>query len=100
MRKGLWFLVVFKNEKLSYYSNLVVGKGGFEPPALVFFQNNFNMLQRRDLNPCGSLWLRFLKSSKYAHNDRLIKFLGYIRLKRFLCLKTEKGGQENGHKFI
>jgi hypothetical protein len=57
MIKVLWFLVVFKNKKPSDLEELVVGKGGFEPPTLLFFQNNFNKLQRGDLNPCGSLWL-------------------------------------------
>ena len=55
--KSLWFLVVFKNEKLSDYSNLMVGKGGFEPPTPNFFQNNFNRLATLPHNPCGSLWL-------------------------------------------
>ena len=57
MIKVLWFSVVFKNKILSDPKELLVGKGGFEPPALLFFQNNFNELQRADLNPCGSLWL-------------------------------------------
>ena len=93
MIKVLWFLVVFKNKKPSDLHGLLVGKGGFEPPALVFFQHNFNRLQRGDHNPCGSLWFLFLKSSEYAHQDRLIKFLVFIRLKTFLRLKTMKGGQ-------
>ena len=33
MIKVLWFLVVFKFEKTSYFNSLMVGKGGFEPPA-------------------------------------------------------------------
>ena len=33
MIKVLWFLVVFKNKKPSDLHSLVVGKGGFEPPA-------------------------------------------------------------------
>jgi hypothetical protein len=88
MIKPLWFFVVFKNKKPSDLHSLMVGKGGFEPPTLLFFQHNFNRLQRGDHKPCGSLWFWFLKSSEYAHNDRLIKFLVYIRLKRFLRLKT------------
>jgi hypothetical protein len=61
MIKVLWFLVVFKNKKPSDSKSLMVGKGGFEPPTLVFFQNNFNELQRGDLNPCGSLWFKVYK---------------------------------------
>ena len=93
MIKVLWFSVVFKNKKPSDSKSLVVGKGGFEPPTPVFFQNNFNRLRQADHNPCGSLWFEFLKSSEYAHHDRLIKFLVFIRLKRFLRLKTMKGGE-------
>ena len=33
MIKVLWFLVVFKNKKPSDRKELMVGKGGFEPPA-------------------------------------------------------------------
>ena len=33
MIKVLWFLVVFKNKKPSDLHSLMVGKGGFEPPA-------------------------------------------------------------------
>jgi hypothetical protein len=33
MIKVLWFLVVFKNKKPSDLNSLLVGKGGFEPPA-------------------------------------------------------------------
>ena len=33
MIKVLWFLVVFKNKKPSDSNYLMVGKGGFEPPA-------------------------------------------------------------------
>ena len=33
MIKALWFLVVFKNKKPSDLHSLLVGKGGFEPPA-------------------------------------------------------------------
>jgi hypothetical protein len=88
MIKVLWFLVVFKNKKPSDSKSLMVGKGGFDPPTLLFFQHNFNRLQRGDHKPCGSLWFIFLKSSEYAHNDRLIKFLVYIRLQGFLRLKT------------
>ena len=33
MIKVLWFLVVFKNKKPSDLHSLLVGKGGFEPPA-------------------------------------------------------------------
>lgn len=31
--KSLWFSVVFENKKPSDLNSLVVGKGGFEPPA-------------------------------------------------------------------
>ena len=31
--KILWFLVVLKNKKTSDGNRLMVGKGGFEPPA-------------------------------------------------------------------
>ncbi len=33
MIKVLWFSVVFKNKKPSDPKELMVGKGGFEPPA-------------------------------------------------------------------
>ena len=33
MIKVLWFFVVFKNKKPSDSKSLMVGKGGFEPPA-------------------------------------------------------------------
>jgi hypothetical protein len=68
----------------------MVGKGGFEPPTLLFFLHNFNRLQRGDHKPCGSLWFIFLKSSEYAHNDRLIKFLVFIRLQRFFAFKNNE----------
>jgi hypothetical protein len=100
MKKVLWFSVVFKNKKPSDLLSLMVGKGGFEPPTLLFFQNNFNRLRQADHKPCGSLWLRFLKSSEYAHNDRLIKFLVFIRLQEFLRLKTINRRTTNEHKFI
>ena len=57
MKKVLWFLVVFKNEKPSDSSSLMVGKGGFEPPTLLFFQRNFNELATLPCKLCGSLWL-------------------------------------------
>ena len=75
MIKVLWFLVVFKNKKPSDLHSLVVGKGGFEPPALVFFQNNFNRLQRRNHKPCGSLWFLIRKFNKYMNNNRLTNSL-------------------------
>ena len=75
MIKVLWFFVVFKNKKPSDLHSLVVGKGGFEPPTLLFFQNNFNRLQRGDHNPCGSLWLSNSKSIKSKNNNRLTSSL-------------------------
>ena len=45
MMKALWFLVVFKNKKPSDLNNLVVGKGGFEPPFQYFLHSNIRYLQ-------------------------------------------------------
>ena len=75
MIKVLWFLVVFKNKKPSDRKELLVGKGGFEPPALVFFENNFNRLDALPCNPCGSLWLINHKFNKYMNNNRLTNSL-------------------------
>jgi hypothetical protein len=84
----LWYSVVFKNKNTSYFNNLLVEAGGVEPPLPIYFLSNSNELYCPVSKPRGSSWLQFLKSSEYAHNDRLIKFLVFIRLKRFLRLKT------------
>ena len=75
MIKVLWFLVVFKNKKPSDSKSLLVGKGGFEPPTLLFFQNNYNRLATLPCNPCGSLRLINHKSIKSKNNNRLTSSL-------------------------
>jgi hypothetical protein len=45
MIKVLWFSVVFKNKILSDPKELMVGKGGFEPPFQYFLHSNIRYLQ-------------------------------------------------------
>ena len=96
----LWYSVVLKNKKTSNFNNLLVEAGGVEQPSPFYFLCNSNELDHPVSKLCGILWFQFLKSSEYAHHDRLIKFLVFIRLKKFLRLKTMNRRTNHERKFI
>ena len=64
MIKVLWFLVVFKNKILSDPKELMVGKGGFEPPPF-FFSKTISIGYSVEITilvvPCGFHLLNLTK---------------------------------------